>query len=136
MRVVVPRFPCLGCGSGGPHPSHISLARCRFIGQAASRQPGPCPAARLSALNRGKGEGFPPILSHFFNHYYFSFLLFAKYVRVSWRVLQEGRVERGREKTHRFVRKSEVQCGTRGLPPWTRRCWLPSPRRGYSCRRR
>jgi len=50
--------------------------------------------------------------------------------------LGERRAERGREKTHRFVCKSEVRYRTRGLPMWMRRCWPPSPRRGCSHRRR
>ena len=95
LRVAAPHFPC---------PGHIPLARRRPVGQAASRQPGPRPAARLSALNRGKGEGFPPIVLPFFNHCCFSFLLFAKPVRVSWWFLGERRERR----THRFIRKSKA----------------------------
>ena len=93
LCVVAPRFLCPSCGSGGPRLGHVPLARRRPVGQAASRQPGPHPAARLSALNRGKGEGFPPVLSPFFNRCRFSFLLFAKPVRVTWWFLGERRVE-------------------------------------------
>ena len=91
-------FPMPCCGSDGPHPGHVSLARPRPVGQAVSHQPGPHPVARLSALNRGKGEGFPPILSPFFNRCHFSFLLFAKPVCVPWWFLGERRAKRGREK--------------------------------------
>ena len=87
-----------------PYPGHVPLAKRHFIGQDVSRQPGPRPAAHLSTLNRGKGEGFPPVLSPFFNHCRFSFLLFAKLVRVSQWFLGERRVEQGRaELTDSFI---------------------------------
>ena len=104
LCAVAPYFPCLGCGSGGPCPGHVPLTGRRFVGQGVSYQPGPCPAARLSALNRGKGEDFPPVLSPSFNRCRSSFLLFAKSVRVSRRFLGERRVERGRgELTDSFI---------------------------------
>jgi len=118
LRVVAPYFPRSSCGSGGPCLGHVPLTGRHFIGQGASHQPGPHPIARLSTLNRGKGEDFPPILSPSFNRCRSSFLPFTKSIRALRRFLGERRVERGRgELTDPFVnlrrnvKLEAFQCG-------------------------